>query len=56
MDKLNFDILNDLLESGEEYLAELSALKAKDQADRAVSGLSRKKGRKGPKMSERDPW
>ena len=56
MGKLNFTVLNDLLESGEEYVAEVTAMKAKELASRAESGPARKSGFKGPKMSKRDPW
>ena len=62
---MDFLVMTDLFASGDEYLAELEALKQKRDKQAAEAGAGKRKGvcmrerdwgRKGATLRERDPW
>ena len=58
LDKLNFKLLNILLEAGEDYVNKVNAQKANDKERREVDtrrGVKSRKG-KGQTLAARDPW
>ena len=55
--KLEFVVMNELMDAGERYLEEVATLKAKSKEAEAKAKASQKKRpRKGPTLRERDPW
>ena len=55
--KLEFVVMNELMDAGERYLGEVAALKEKSKKAEATAKASQKKRpRKGPTLRERDPW
>ena len=59
LEKLKFNILNELFAAGDDYLAELDELRAKGKGAAAASvagpNLKRRK-QKGNALKDRDPW